>query len=46
MCITTLIALYWPVGTPQKVPKKRVTPQQLLSKEQLTLIDRQWTDTD
>lgn len=41
-----VVVLYWPMGTPQKVPKKQVAPQQLLSKEQLPLVDCQWTDTD
>jgi hypothetical protein len=41
-----LIALYWPAGTPEKLPLERVTPQQLLSAEQVDLADRQWVDTD
>jgi hypothetical protein len=41
-----LIALYWPAGTPQKVPQERLTPRQLLSTEQVDLVDRRWTDTD
>jgi hypothetical protein len=41
-----LIALYWPAGTPEKAPERRLTPRDLLSTEQLALVDRRWTDTD
>lgn len=42
----SLIALYWPTGTPNMVPENRLTPQQLLSSEQVVLVDRKWVDTD
>lgn len=41
-----LIALYWPAGTPDKVPEQRLTPRELLSTEQVELVDRQWVKTD
>jgi hypothetical protein len=41
-----LIALYWPAGTPDKVPKRRLTPRDLLSTEQVALTDRKWVNTD
>jgi hypothetical protein len=41
-----LTALYWPAGTPEKLPEERVSPQQLLSTEQVRLVDRVWVDTD
>jgi predicted RNA-binding protein associated with RNAse of E/G family len=42
----SLLALYWPAGTPSKGPENRLTPQQLLSSEQIVLVDRKWVDTD
>jgi hypothetical protein len=41
-----LVALYWPAGTPDIVPRERVTPQQLVSADQLDLVERLWVDTD
>jgi hypothetical protein len=41
-----LIALYWRAGTPNKIPDRRVTPQDLLSEQSLPLIDSQWVNTD
>lgn len=41
-----LIALYWPTGTCNKLPRKRLVPQDLLSTEQLDLVDGAWTKTD
>jgi hypothetical protein len=41
-----LIALYWPAGTPNKIPDRRVTPQDLLSEQSLPVIDSQWVNTD
>lgn len=43
---SNLIALYWPAGTPDKAPEKRLTPRQLLSTEQVDLVERKWVDTD
>jgi hypothetical protein len=41
-----LTALYWPAGTPQKLPARPLTPRDLLSREQVELVDRTWVDTD
>jgi len=41
-----LIALYWPAGTPQKVPKGRLAPKELLSTEPVALRDCKWVNTD
>jgi len=41
-----LTALYWPAGTPEKLPAKRLSPRDLLSQEQVELVDRTWVDTD
>lgn len=41
-----LIALYWPAGTPDKAPQWRLTPKDLLSAEQVALVDRKWVGTD
>lgn len=41
-----MIALYWRAGTPNKIPDRRVTPQDLLSVQSLPLIDSQWVNTD
>jgi hypothetical protein len=41
-----LIALYWRAGTPNKIPDRRVTPQDLLSEQSPPLIDSQWVNTD
>lgn len=41
-----LIALYWRAGTRDKSPRKRLTPQDLLSTEKLDLVDRTWVETD
>ena len=40
-----LTALYWRAGTPNRIPAKRPTPQDLLS-DGLCLVPHQWTDTD
>jgi hypothetical protein len=41
-----MIALYWRAGTPNKIPDRRVTMQDLLSEKSLPLIDSQWVNTD
>lgn len=41
-----MIALYWRAGTWVKIPEERFTPQDMLSVEQLDLIDKMWTKTD
>ena len=41
-----LIALYWRAGTWEKVPRKRFAPQDMLSTEQLDLVDKIWVKTD
>jgi hypothetical protein len=41
-----LTALYWRAGTPNKIPDRRVIPQELLADESLPLIDSQWVNTD
>jgi hypothetical protein len=41
-----LIALYWQAGTPNKIPDRRVTPQDLLPEQSLPLVDSQWANTD
>ena len=41
-----LIAVYWRAGTWVKVPEKRFAPQDMLSTEQLDLVDKMWTETD
>lgn len=41
-----LIALYWRAGTWTKVPGRRFTPQDMLSTEQLDLVDKTWVKTD
>ena len=38
--------LYWPAGTPDKMPERRLAPKDLLSAEQVALFDRHWVDTD
>ena len=43
---STLIALYWRAGTWVKAPRKRFTPQDMLSAEQLDLVDKMWVKTD
>jgi hypothetical protein len=40
-----LIAIYWQAGTPNMVPDKRSTPQDLLLNN-IRLIPHHWTDTD
>jgi len=40
-----LLALYWRAGTPNRIPTKRPTPQDLLSNG-LQLVPIQWRDTD
>ena len=41
-----LIALFWPAGTPDKLPEKRLALRDMLSADQVALVDRQWVDTD
>jgi hypothetical protein len=41
-----LVALYWPVGTPNKYPGRRITPHDLLANRGLPLIDSHWVNTD
>jgi hypothetical protein len=41
-----LIALYWPADTPDKIPKKRLTPMELLTTHKLDLVDTTWNETD
>jgi predicted RNA-binding protein associated with RNAse of E/G family len=41
-----LIALYWRAGTITKSPRGRPMPQDLLSTEQIELVDRPWVSTD
>ena len=41
-----MIALYWSAGTPDKAPRQRLTPKDIVSTDQVTLIDRSWADTD
>ena len=41
-----LIALYWRPGTPQKQPRERLTPQDLVSTEPPPLLDRPWVDRE
>jgi hypothetical protein len=41
-----LIALYWGAGTPNKIPPKRMTPTQMMTAEQVELVDGFWTETD
>jgi len=41
-----LTALYCPAGTPEKMPAERLSPRDLLSTEQVELVDRTWADTD
>lgn len=40
-----LIALYWQAGAPNRIPERRLTPQDLFS-DGHSLVSRQWTDTD
>jgi len=40
-----LIALYWQAGTPNRIPAKRPTPQDLFSSE-IRLVPHHWTETD
>ncbi len=35
-----LTVLYWPAGTPEKLPAERLSPRDLLSREQVELVDR------
>jgi hypothetical protein len=41
-----LTALYWSAGTLQKLPARRLSPRDLLSTEQVELVDCTWADTD
>jgi len=41
-----LIALYWRAGTPNKIPRSRLTARDLLTEEPPELIDSTWTRTD
>jgi hypothetical protein len=41
-----LIALYWRAGTPDKIPERRLTPMELLTTQQVDLVDRTWEETD
>jgi hypothetical protein len=41
-----LIAVYWQANTPNKIPAKRTTYQELLADEQIALIDSKWVRTD
>jgi hypothetical protein len=41
-----LIALYWRAGNRGKAPRKRLTPQELLSTGRLDLVDYVWRETD
>jgi len=41
-----LIALFWHAGAHNKVPGWRLSPQDLLAREQLKLVDSTWTRTD
>ena len=40
------IALYWRAGTGVKIPRRRLTPQDMLSADQLDLVDKKWVETD
>ncbi len=41
-----LIALYWRAGAWEKLPRKRLTIQDMLSTEQVELVDKMWARTD
>jgi hypothetical protein len=41
-----LVALYWRAGTWEKLPSKRVAPQDLLSAAQMDMVDKMWVWTD
>ncbi|MCP4542149.1 MAG: DUF402 domain-containing protein [Chloroflexi bacterium] len=41
-----LIALYWRAGNPDKIPREKLTPQELLSIEKPDLVDKVWKETD
>ena len=41
-----ITALYWQAGTPNKMPDRRVTPQDLRSEDGLPLVDSHWVKTD
>ncbi|MGD9099828.1 MAG: DUF402 domain-containing protein [Anaerolineae bacterium] len=41
-----LIALYWRAGTWEKLPRKPLTPQDLLCTAQVELVDQMWVKTD
>lgn len=41
-----LIVLYWPAGTPNKLPLNKLTPQDVLAVDEVHLVDGEWVDTD
>ena len=41
-----LIAVYWKANTPSKIPAQRITYKELLSNEQIHLVDSKWVTTD
>ncbi len=41
-----LIALYWRPGHCDRSPRERLTPRELLSTEQLDLVEHVWKETD